>query len=99
MPKISPRSMTDASSDKLITSFPLSWGEADGRGDGPDILDSLLKDLRKRQRQPLLSIFDLASVIIQRCARLLDAQHEELPQEHDLLGILSNAVVTVVSIP
>jgi hypothetical protein len=91
--------MTDAPSDKIITSFPLRWGEVNGKGEGHDILDLLLKSLRKRQRKPIVSMFDLASVIIQRCAGLVAAQHERLPQEYDMLGKFRKAIGLIVSIP
>jgi hypothetical protein len=62
------------------------------------MLELILKYLRKRNREPILSIFDLAIVIMRRCAGLVVNEHERLPQGHDLMATFTKAVGSLVSI-
>lgn len=96
MLKISPCLITNPSSDMLVTSFPLKWGQGDG--ERHDILDFLLGYLTRRDRPPLLSICDLASLIVQRCVGLIGSQHRRLPPEYNIWGMFAKAIGKIVSI-
>jgi hypothetical protein len=79
----------------LVTSFPLKWGQ--NNGEDYDILDFLLQYLTRRDRSPLLSICDLASLIVQRCAGLIGSEHRHLPSEYNIVGSIARSIGKIVS--
>lgn len=62
--------------ETVITSFPQRWGQhvkskdEDGTIDMTNVLDSVLKHLQVRERDPITSAFDLAELIVGRCLGL-----------------------------
>jgi hypothetical protein len=79
--------------DILITSFPLRMDQSDGR----DVLDSVLKYIRSRDRPPLFKPHGLASVIIEHCTGVLTTASNRLTPEYGILDVFGSAIRKVVS--
>lgn len=56
--------------DLVITSFPQRWNKP--RNDTLDVLEGLIEDINSKTREPVESVYDLATIITARCSGLFD---------------------------
>lgn len=89
--------------DTIVTSFPQCWGSSKGQSRENDILDTrnvvdcILDHLRQKERSPIVSVFDLAELIMARCLSLNSDRMEWEYERHRYLEIFDYSINYVVS--
>ena len=96
--------LAKSSLETIVTSFPQRWDDSmDKIRAGSDILDtrnildSVLAHLRRKNRSPINSVFDLSELIMTRCLGLNFDQVEREHERYPYLEIFDYSVNYVVS--
>jgi hypothetical protein len=58
--------------ETIITSFPQNWNQDPNKPEQRDVLNNIQRILLQPDRRPLLTVFDLAALIVQQCTAVFD---------------------------
>ncbi|RYO87269.1 hypothetical protein DL762_004314 [Monosporascus cannonballus] len=78
--------------DLVITCFPERWNQP--TQDPMNVLDGIIEDLNAKIRPPILSVHDLALLIMSRCSGAFD-RHRLNDQNYQFLEMFGNSVGSV----
>lgn len=68
------------------------------QSDGRDVLDSVLKYVRSKDRKPIFKPHDLATVIIERCTGVLASANNRLTPGYNIVDVFGSAIGKVVCV-
>lgn len=73
--------------DTVVTSFPQRWNKSEektGKDPDPnndsDIVESIIRQIGKKDRRPLTNVFDLAELIVSKCVGTM-FEHPDIANE------------------
>ena len=75
----------------IVTSFAQRWEQP--KNDPLNVLDGIIEDINSKTRDPVLSVYDLAITITNRCSGVFD-RHRMGDEEYQFLDMFESAIGT-----
>ncbi|KAL1962384.1 hypothetical protein VTN77DRAFT_9723 [Rasamsonia byssochlamydoides] len=73
----------------IVTSFPQRWEQP--KNDPLNVLDGIIEDINSKTRDPVRSVYELATVISGRCSGLFD-RHRMGDEEYQFLDMFESSI-------
>jgi ankyrin repeat protein/Mg2+ and Co2+ transporter CorA len=75
----------------IVTSFPQRWEQP--KNDPLNVLDGIIEDINSKTREPVRSVYELATVISARCSGIFD-RHRMGDEEYQFLDMFESCIGT-----
>jgi ankyrin repeat protein/Mg2+ and Co2+ transporter CorA len=75
----------------IVTSFPQRWEQP--KNDPLNVLDGIIEDINSKTREPVRSVYELATVISGRCSGVFD-RHRLGDEEYQFLDMFESSIGT-----
>lgn len=75
----------------IVTSFPQRWEQP--KNDPLNVLDGIIEDINSKTREPVRSVYELATIISGRCSGVFD-RHRMGDEEYQFLDMFESSIGT-----
>lgn len=75
----------------IVTSFPQRWEQP--KNDPLNVLDGIIEDINSKTREPVRSVYELATVITGRCSGMFD-RHRMGDEDYQFLDMFESCIGT-----
>jgi len=75
--------------DLIVTAFPQRWQQP--RNDPLNVLDGIIEDINSKTRDPVRSVYDLATIITSRCSGVFD-RHRTGDEDYQFLDMFESSI-------
>jgi ankyrin repeat protein/Mg2+ and Co2+ transporter CorA len=75
--------------DLIVTAFPQRWQQP--RNDPLNVLDGIIEDINSKTRDPVRSVYDLATIITSRCSGVFD-RHRMGDEDYQFLDMFESSI-------
>lgn len=75
----------------IVTSFPQRWEQP--KNDPLNVLDGIIEDINSKTREPVRSVYELATVITARCSGMFD-RHRMGDEDYQFLDMFESCIGT-----
>jgi ankyrin repeat protein/Mg2+ and Co2+ transporter CorA len=75
--------------DLIVTAFPQRWQQP--RNDPLNVLDGIIERLNSKTQEPVRSVYDLATVITERCSGVFD-RHRVGDEDYQFLDMFESSI-------
>lgn len=80
--------------DLILTCFPERWNQP--KRDPLNLFDGVIEDINSKTRPPVMSVYELAALITDRCSGTFD-RHQWSRDEYRFLEMFELSIGTLVS--